>query len=485
MKIHNDTSINIVFVILRVYDFHMNEKVLEKEFWNALRKHIVLPQHGEWDRLIRDTRKSRKIKDLLLESFRDKCNQFIKTVENVPQDDRTYKNDDLDIRSAKTVDQLIKDTPLYWIPTSVDIHRIASSVFNLARKKKDEKIRIVDVGGGIGALPLLLSRVFEKSGIEHEMIVVDPDNFIIEKARKLDKTTHISWIENTAQGFVDQVYGGTTIGGLIKKQRALEQEYREVVFAINFMRMNILEDTERPVNNDMDAVFLKMISRIFAIRLPQKDGEKYRFKTIYQSVQETYRGRREKMDREIESRISQGASAIDVVLNSWMTPNIDYTREMHLLCPKGIIYALSSWGATGNGTFPLDAVTRAGIPSWDPVYAQSYSEGRMYEHAAFWLTPSAPQVCSGVTTRYVNRSAHRPWSNTILLDMLKGDRKRGSVRLFSSSQVKKVNLPWDAEVRRTFGAGKVFFLNDKDSDFKRQIRKEILRRMYLAEAQAS
>jgi len=306
-----------------------------------------------------------------------------------------------DFQEIHSLDDFLNSFPLFFIPQKEEIARflaLARDIHNerINRKEKEisDPIRILDVGGGNGALGKLITDLAVENGLNVEYIVVDP-NTPLEQAN-----THY-------QSNPQMVFKKQTISDFNFEQYRDDSE----ILRLLTERADLIPESERKLHD------LK------------------------------------KLLEEIKSQGTKRKTAkFDLVINSWMPSEVDLTNEIKEANGAAILYALEWYGATGcqpNAMHPS--------PPAYFGFGESYNPGTSYESRLGWISHATRQIiemrrCNQLDFWRVLDDETYPYSNGFVLQTKKGYGQQQSWPFISTDGIRcHGRYPWGEELIKRGG----------------------------------
>jgi len=328
-------------------------------------------------------------------------------------ENRNYTVDFVDLDKVKNLEGFVETFPMQFVPRKEEIGRILALAKQMheTRIKEGEKgnaepIRIVDIGGASGALGKLITDLAKENGLEIEYTVVDPDKTSVEAASKFyQDNPQLKFREQRGGDFdAEQYRDNPKIISLLKRRKEIIAEGQRK--ATDLQKV-ITEIREREDANTLDREsirrYLNILRENFDIDWPgalTDDAKEFLAKFDYQEDEETGRmirfidlymkgWRKHVADATegLERHIRQAPEHYDLVINSWMPPGMDLTKEVREANGAAILYALERFGATGcrsDADHPMN-----------PRYVgheESYNPGTTYKSRLGWTSHATPQL---------------------------------------------------------------------------------------------
>lgn len=234
---------------------------------------------------------------------------------------------------------------MYWIPTKYDIRRYVrtAKIAHIASGRSGP-INILEVGGGSGFLAKLIADEAKDQGLNLEVTVIDPDEKLMRDAALVyADTKNLKFESGTAAGAVKK-FGP-------KLTNALQKEFDDIDRA----KKDLIVEAERVLN-----------------MLSGDDAKYFQQWDLYHQRIIALRRRQEK----ICEQAGVGTTKVDMVVNSWMPMQIDFTAELRMIGAPALVYAKEA--CTGCEDVFADPE--------DVGKEISYSTGDRYKEYGFWNT---------------------------------------------------------------------------------------------------
>lgn len=286
----------------------------------------------------------------------------------------------------------------YWIPRKYDIQRyVKTAVEAHTRSGRSGAIRVLDIGGGSGFLGKLIADKARNQGIELEVTVMDPDTKTVTKAKEAFADTQNLKFEIGTSNQALEMFGPELTPDEKDKFDELENRRLEMLEAgkqelshIKALLVSLeAESDDETSNPDISSILSGAFgnrartileqSGISLDNLPAieqlRDTIADFYNTRWEFHQQRILGIRDEQEK-IYAAKGPGKANVDMVLNSWMPIDLDFTREMRMLNAGAIIYARERGGATGVNYLREDPV--------DLGKETSYSTGDNYNDVSWW-----------------------------------------------------------------------------------------------------
>ncbi len=294
----------------------------------------------------------------------------------------------------------MEKVPCFWIPKKQDILQYVKTAVEVHKiSQREGKIKVVDVGGGSGFLGKLIADEATKQGIALEVIVVDPDVNLIEKAKVIyEDTSNLKFEVGSAKQALE-MFGPKLDVSEKNEFTKLQNESTEITETgrAELVRISALMASLEGLSED--GFYLPSIVSLLtgaygdtAINILNESGVvpdgTMSIEEIRNSISDYYISRSDYYHQEIvkiherQENIYTAKetehSQIDVVVNSWMPAGIDFTRELRMMGPAAIIYTQND-EVTGSGGMYSDSA---------PYYVLgvdcSYESGSSYKEIMSW-----------------------------------------------------------------------------------------------------
>ncbi len=296
-----------------------------------------------------------------------------------------------DITDLKT---FIEKRFLYWVPRKQEIARLLNTAI-LAQPDRTGPVKIIDVGGGNAGLGQLLVALAREHDIPLEYTIIDPNDSSVEHARAgLTDTPEIKLVKGTADGYLAEHYRDSSEIAALFKDRA------EKITAAN-AKLDDLRRLSNTIQGKLsDGILTEADYMAYRVAL-QTDfnlappdeatlAEMVDTDDLDQQLSEfveTYRKRAQQaidnFNTILERKLAERPPQTDLVLNSWMTPSIDYTSDIRLLNGAAIAYIIETGGGTG---------IQPGTTPWKVGQEMSYKPGQLYQKDGSWHSYGMAEV---------------------------------------------------------------------------------------------
>ncbi len=132
-----------------------------------------------------------------------------------------------------------------------------------------------------------------------------------------------------------------------------------------------------------------------------------------------------------EDVLMEESPAYDLVINAWMPPEMDFTKDVRAANGAAIVYVIETWGGTGS--------------------KESYDGGRMYRTVAGWVGHSLPEL-QRQDGRVIEGERRAEFCNAVLIQYrrdidgggLLPDLERAGIDMGEP-------YPWEAELTKRQG----------------------------------
>ena len=356
------------------------------------------------------------ISDEEFEERYQKVNREINLILEMILGHRQYTVEFVDISSIKNLREFVEKGPMYFIPRKKEIGRILALALQMHRERiekgekgEDEPIRILDIGGGNGSLGHLITSLAIENNLKIEYIVVDPDSSTVQKAAEFYKENpSLIFIEKRGEDFIEELYkDDSEIYPLIIKRRALIEEGERIRERLNILRKRIYNEEGR-LTKDKICKYIKILKEDFGIEM---DERYYTSRPSHYFVNalsegridetsvcgymgfddvylERYRNEINALTEEIQRIIARRPTKYDLVICSWMPPNVDLTNTVKEANGASILHIIEWYGATGCQFRGVP------FPSSYPRLGQgeSYQPGPYYKSRFGWIGYSTPEI---------------------------------------------------------------------------------------------
>ncbi|MCI5065521.1 hypothetical protein MRY87_07345 [bacterium] len=325
------------------------------------------------------------------------------TRRNLPELPRARSIQD-ESQSFEALDSQPK-TRLHFLPFKAEIARIFTAAQELhhwrveqGHKRSDDPIQILEVGGGGGTLARAILEIAGLNDIALKITNVEPRTF----SNGLSHPCYDQFVMTSSE-YLDLCFC---------EESELRADYRRLVA--------LLEEGEKTFNADYD---------------PETDRP-----------EEPYRAELMEAEEKVRGHFRDRETCFDIVLNSWMPLLQNFSRDLELCGGAGIVYALSSDGATGVPTPKMAHDLEHQIQyAWQ---GNSYAGSPLYHNRAVWMNVSSAQARHASWLRPTERR-NPPFSGAVLVQT----RADISQPLDLSTESLDLGQPysWEAELTERTG----------------------------------
>ncbi len=388
----------------------------------------------------------------------------IKRYPDDAEEGRRYCHEFTHVDEVHSIETFLERRAQHWIPRKQDIARIVGLAVDMHKqlietgmKDPNQPIRILDIGGSNGFLAQLILRHAKESGIPNEGLridVVDPDAPSIGKAAlayQENKELHF-FIQNAAQ-HAEAVHAGDPVASkLLQERKQFTEQWKESFdFLARLETIFEQDDQNKEVSDDtylmiMDSVHNNLIASVISDRAEIKTvGDLLSWLSdVREQLKEKMNIEMENMNGRTEYALVNKRPDYDLVLNSWMPPGIDFTRDIRAVNGAAILYTMERLGATG-----IQPAAEYPSKPKEPGEEGSYDPGYMYAMHAVWVGPGTPEVNQKISGQ------HSFWgvpdaSNGFIVEV-----RHGCPTPEIKEPQKLTPYPWEAAV------GKVYEFSDR------------------------
>jgi hypothetical protein len=319
------------------------------------------------------------------------------------------------------LDDFAEHKPMYWVPTKEEVGRILETAMSIHERRvqagavqPDEPISILDVGGANGALGKLVVDLAKENGLEVRYQVTDPLTEAVEKAAEQYRDeSGLGFHDLTGGELASQELGDDPeIGPLAKaRQEAIEQGRRAYDDLLRLKKVIIRKqggmtqaDAERiagilkqDFKLDIDPATLLDEQACDDLLEGGWDSENdEELKPLARRAMKPFSAAAREATKALETAIGQRPASRDLVINSWMPPDMDFTGDIRVSGGGAIMYLTERGGATGMHNVEDYDDGLADIPGAE----NSYQPGPNYEEAAQWRSESLADAA--MTSRVVS-----------------------------------------------------------------------------------
>lgn len=304
----------------------------------------------------------------------------------IPNEYPSYYTTYEDIDSADTFRE---KRAMQWEPERQDIALILATAIKSheLNPNKSNKIKIVEVGGANGLLAKLIKDFAIENKLELDYTIVDPDKDITKQATEYfnskDEYKNINIISEPIEKYTQALYTqnpelNKRLSDLIETSKESDTNQRYL-----YMLTSLYHEIK---NSDIAKNSLEKIKDIFKktydFDITDEDAPDILFMLNQDKTKAIF--------QELETK-TENNSDIDLVINSWMPPEVDLTPWIRLLNSQSICYALAADGSTGvyrnDGEFYVPNKSHEIFaPRLSSVEDESYQTGSNYENSFGWTT---------------------------------------------------------------------------------------------------
>ena len=381
---------------------------------------------------------------------------------------RKFTVDFVPILELRGLNEFLDSFPLQFIPTKCEIVRILTLAkrmheIRLSRGEKCEKdpIEIVDIGGGNGALGALITNLADENNIAINYTIVDPDIVAMQSA--LDyyaNNKSVNFFTGSAEDFVLEMYKEVSHVYVLlqeRKKRILAGE--EKIADLHIVLQTVLQNNNHQ-NDSSVALLLEILKKdfdIFDLDSMSKIGAEI-ISTIEKEYIQNWQAKIDELTQKIGKASATQSARFDLVINSWMPPGIDFTKDIREAGGAAILYALERNGVSGCRIRSScgDTIKTLG-------YVESYVPGPYYEQLYGWLSHSTPQAraMDQLGQEYFYKDVGKwakSFSNAFVVQIHK-DYTRGGhfLNQKGTDLVSRETYPWEEDLMRRGGPEKPVF----------------------------
>lgn len=318
-----------------------------------------------------------------------------------------------DVRQVETYRQFADQRVMQWIPRKEEIGRFltlarSAHQVRVARGEvtTDSSLRVLDIGGANGALGVLMTDLARESGLGISYTIVDPDAEIVSQARTAYADhENLDFMVQRSDEFVQSEYEHEPeVTRLLEEKSSLiatQQKQFENLCRVYDVAFG-LEQSEK-----LDASEIEKIAAAFngdfGIAVPPEalesakafgdflHGARRDYRSIPEQFLQQANGKVRELNQRIESLLSRQPARYDLVINSWMPMESDFTPDIRQAHGVVIVYALARDGSTGIQSNDAVLVTH----SRDPMRVgddYSYATGDHYTAGEGWVGPASSEI---------------------------------------------------------------------------------------------
>ncbi|MBT4942096.1 MAG: hypothetical protein HOL80_02215 [Candidatus Magasanikbacteria bacterium] len=382
---------------------------------------------------------------------------------------RKFSVDFVPILELHGLNEFLDSFPLQFIPTKCEIARILGLAKRMheirlcrGEKHKKDPIEIVDIGGGNGALGKLITNLAAENNIVINYTTVDPDKTTIQSALdyyKNDKS--LNFFIGNAEDFVLEMYKEVpSVYTLLKERKKLILEGEERISDLQIVLQTILQNENHQDTCSVPLLFLDVLEKDFGITYFNLviDLKSEIISSIEEKYINNWRAKINELTQKIGKVIAEQPARFDLVINSWMPPGIDFTKDIREAGGVAILYALERNGISG---------CRIDLSYNDTIktlgYEESYVPGPYYEQLYGWLSHSTPQAraMDQLGQEYFYKDVGKwakSFSNAFVVQIHK-DYTRGGhfLNQKGTDLVSREIYPWEEDLMRRGGPEKPVF----------------------------
>ncbi|HCC22070.1 TPA: hypothetical protein DEP86_01550, partial [Candidatus Uhrbacteria bacterium] len=252
-----------------------------------------------------------------------------------------------DIRTVETYREFMESKVMQWLPRKAEVGRILSiarEMHHRAGGDDAQPIRIVDVGGANGALGKLVVDLARKNGIGIEYTVVDPDDQIISQAQEA-YGDEISFSVCSAGEFSEKVNSDDTEAAeRMARRRALiefnQRRFFDLGSIIDLMndRLGNGEEIADDVISDFCLAWEEDFQPVPDSFLGPEGNETFKdwvegsklndYRSLFSRWFDRQQQEIVRLTTLVEKRLSEIQSKFDLVINSWMPHDLDFSADL-------------------------------------------------------------------------------------------------------------------------------------------------------------
>ena len=339
---------------------------------------------------------------------------------------REHMQEFVKVDEVESLTDFLDRRAMQWVPTKKEIGKIVEHIFAAHRERifkrevsREDPIKIVDIGGANGFLAKLIIDMIREQGVKVKCEVVDMDEqTIAAAAAAYADDPDISFMHASSQEYVRKQYeDDSVITELVDKKREVTKKWQKKIHDFKAIEKYVIHKVKA---GEMDEAEMRRINELlktdFNVEIESEELEdlitdrnyedfKWIFQvqdvipkdeyaqgelSIFEQVVDQAQAEVKSITQQIEAQLKSRPADHDMVINSWMTPNVDYTADIRALNGAGIFYMISRAGATGA---PLDLTTA--YKATDPEAESSYNVGENYGSRVIWASTSMSDVKQG------------------------------------------------------------------------------------------
>lgn len=331
--------------------------------------------------------------------------------------------------------------PMSWIPRKEEIARILYTAHILQKtrivreKGSPNTISILDIGGGHGALGKLLVDLAGEWNLNVQVLVVDPSSELISAASdEYARDNSLSFVCLSARDFLNQLYDNreSSDWSIFSKDKKIARLLTD--------RDNLIFKGQRKLD-----AYKEYVSSILEITRFGELKERTRVFVIeYDRMFGKEKKRIDRVTEKIEKILLKMSPKFDLVINSWMSPFIDFTKEIRAANGAGIVYAIQPWGASGiqkNANILKGKIDRLD-------QEDSYGIGNMYAWQEGWVGQSLAEIREGGI-----QSPGNQFGNAVMIQTRKDFFSANSFECAPINIDFRITgkYPWENELEKKYG----------------------------------
>lgn len=320
-----------------------------------------------------------------------------------PEDERPF----VAIQEINDFSDFLDRMPMYFIPRKEEIGRILTIAIKMhesqiehGQKKNGDPIRILDIGGANGALGKLIVDLAKENGLNMEYTITDPDAALVAKAAQYyQQDTSFRFSPQAGEEFnleqyrdrpdlLELFHQRTALIAEGERQREALKKFCESIYAENVsQRLWVILALKAEIGIDIPIVTAKTAEAFRAVFNNQPDPTTGEYRSFVDRQMDGWRNQIEALTREIEDRIATEPPHYDLVINSWMPPRKDFTKDVREANGAALLYAVERWGATGCRSDAEYPEKPSGLRE-----EESYNPGSLYQSRVGWISHSSCQA---------------------------------------------------------------------------------------------
>lgn len=322
-----------------------------------------------------------------------------------------------------SLESFCREMPVYWIPTKEDVGRILAVAKTMheqtvARGESPAggAMRVLDIGGASGALGKLVVDLARENGLDITYEVADPLEDVVRAARRAyagvpEMRLSKAWSHEFVR---EQHRKDAEVSPLLAERARLTDEgNRHIADLETFQQIFAKRQEAGALDTAELARLYDIVANELGVRLsPEARTDVERFKLeLYggwcdqieerwppanEFVRQEYDAKVKAITEQVERLLGERPPEWDLVINSWMSPFVDFTRDIRLTGGAALMYMVQNYGATG---------TQPEICGGEPRLVgegASYETGRNYRLTAVWAGRSVPELAHRDSDEYCN-----------------------------------------------------------------------------------